>query len=199
MFLYCAQVDTWAKEAVEPTDQRVGIQQAADKANDGTHANGADGLWCKYSAEGLCPLLARNGGTDGMCTQLRCRVDSRQASIDPLLLCGAPRLLLCGAPMVSPCGEPQPISADAPSLLCGAPSIMLCSELQPVGADMPILVRGAQAPCAKGLLNPGNDAHHGVVHRVAGQRHGLDGSWRLLVFLVDEVDGRGGALVGWHA
>ena len=25
MFLYCAQVDTWAKEAVEPTDQCVCI------------------------------------------------------------------------------------------------------------------------------------------------------------------------------
>ena len=56
--------------------------------------------------------------------------------------------------------------------------------------------RGAQAPCAKGLLNPGDDAHHGVVHRVAVERLGLDGPWRLLVFLVDEVDGRGGALVG---
>ena len=79
MFIYCAQVDTWAKEAVEPTDQRVGIQRAADKANNVTHANGvagvrckygAAGLWCKYNAEGLCPLLARNGGTDGTCTQL---------------------------------------------------------------------------------------------------------------------------------
>ena len=70
--------------------------------------------------------------------------------------------------MVSPCGEPQPIGADAPSLLCGTPSIMLCGELQPIGADMPILIRGAQAPCAKGLLNPGNDVHHGVVHHVAG-------------------------------
>ena len=79
MFLYCAQVDTWAKEAVEPTDQCVGIQQAADKVNGGTHANGAAGvrckygtadLYCKYSVEGLCPLLVRNGGTDGTCTQL---------------------------------------------------------------------------------------------------------------------------------
>ena len=41
MFLYCAQVDTWAKEAIEPTDQRVGIEWAADKANGGTHANNA--------------------------------------------------------------------------------------------------------------------------------------------------------------
>ena len=119
--------------------------------------------------------------------------------MDPLLLCGAPCLLLCGAPTVSPCGEPQPISADAPSLLCGVPSIMLCGEPQPGSADMPILIRGAQAPCAKGLLNPGDDAHHGVVHRVAGERLGLDGPLRLLIFLVDEVDGRGGALVGWHA
>ena len=87
---------------------------------------------------------------------------------------------------------------DAPSLLCGAPSIMLCGELQPVGANMPILIRGAEAPCAKGLLNPGDDAHHRVVHRVAGECLGLEGPWRLLVFLVDEVDGRGGALVGWH-
>ena len=119
--------------------------------------------------------------------------------MDPLLLCGAPRLSLCGAPTVLPCGGPLPIGADVPSLLCGAPSIMLCGELQPIGTDMPILIRGAQAPCAKGLLNPGDDAHHSVIHRVAEERLGLDGPWRLLVFLVDEVDGRGGALVGWHA
>ena len=108
-------------------------------------------------------------------------------------------LLLCGAPTVSPCGEPQPIGADAPSLLYGAPSIMLCGELQPVGADMPILICGAEAPCAKGLLNPGDDVHHGVIPRIARERLGLDGPWHLLIFLVDEVDGRGGALVGWHA
>ena len=70
MFLYCAQVDTWAKEAVEPIDQRVGIERAADKANGATHANSAASVRCKYGAEGLCPLLARNGGTDGTCTQL---------------------------------------------------------------------------------------------------------------------------------
>ena len=79
MLLYCAQVDTWAKEAVEPTNQRVGIEWAADKANSATHANGAAGvqckygaagLWCKYGGEGLCPLLERNGGTDGTCTLL---------------------------------------------------------------------------------------------------------------------------------
>ena len=77
MFLYCTQVDTWAKEAVEPTDQRVGIERATDKANGATHANGATGvrckygtagLWCKYGVEGLCPLPARNGGTDRTCT-----------------------------------------------------------------------------------------------------------------------------------
>ena len=44
MFLYCAQVETWAKEAVEPTDQRVGIQRAAYKANGATHANGTAGI-----------------------------------------------------------------------------------------------------------------------------------------------------------
>ena len=76
---------------------------------------------------------------------------------------------------------------------------MLCGELQPVGADMPILIHGAQAPCAKGLLNPGDDAHHDVLHRVVGERLGLDRPWCLLVFLIDEVDDRGGALVGWHA
>ena len=76
---------------------------------------------------------------------------------------------------------------------------MLCGELQPVGADMTILIRGAQAPCAKGLLNPGDDAHHIVVHHVTGERLGLDEPWRQLIFLVDEVDGRGGALVGWYA
>ena len=178
MFLYCAQVDIWAKEVVEPTDQRVGIQRAADKANGAAGVRckyGAAGLWCKFGAKGLCPLLVRNGGTDGTCTQLRRCVDSRQALMDPLLLCRAPHLSLCGAPTVSPCGEPQPIGADAPSLLCGAPSIMLCGELQPLGADMPILICGAEAPCAKGLLNPGGDAHHGVVHRIAGERLGLDG------------------------
>ena len=68
---------------------------------------------------------------------------------------------------------------------------MLCGELQPLGADMPILIGGAEAPCAKGLLNPGDDAHHGVIHRVARERLGLDGPWRLLVFQVDEVNGRG--------
>jgi hypothetical protein len=47
MFLYCAQVDTWAKEAVEPTDQHVGIERAADKAN------GVVGVRCKYDAAGL--------------------------------------------------------------------------------------------------------------------------------------------------
>ena len=72
-------MDTWAKEAVRPTDQRIGIQRAADKANGSTHANyaagvrckyGVAGIWCKYGAEGLCPLLAMNGGTDGTCTRL---------------------------------------------------------------------------------------------------------------------------------
>ena len=70
MFLYYAQVDTSAKEAVEPTDQRVGIKRAVDKANDATHVNnvvgvrckfGATDLWSKYGAEGLYTLLARNG------------------------------------------------------------------------------------------------------------------------------------------
>ena len=116
--------------------------------------------------------------------------------MDPLLLCGAPRLSLCGTPMVSPCGKPQPIGADAPSLLCGAPSIMLCGKLQPLGADIPILICDIEAPCAKGLLNPGDDAQHCVVHRVAGERLGLDGPCLLLIFLIKEVDGGGGALVG---
>ena len=53
MFLYCVQVDTWAKEVVEPTDQRTGIEQAADKANGTTHVNGAAGVPCKYGATGL--------------------------------------------------------------------------------------------------------------------------------------------------
>ena len=119
--------------------------------------------------------------------------------MDPLLLCGTPHLSLCGAPMVSPCSEPQPIGADMPSLLCGMPSIMLCGELQPLGADLTILIRDAEVPCAKGLLNPGDDAHHNVVHRIAGERLGLDGPSRLFVFLANKVDGRGGALVGWHA
>jgi hypothetical protein len=119
--------------------------------------------------------------------------------MESLLLCGALRLALCCGPSVSLCGEPQPIGADAPSLLCGAPSIMLCGELQPLGAELPFLIRGAEAPSAKGLLNPGDDAQHGVVHRVAGDTLALDGPWRLLVYLVEEVDGRGGASVGWHA
>ena len=53
MFLYCAQVDTWAKEAVEPTDQHVGIQRAVDKANGSTHANGAAGVRCHWCASVL--------------------------------------------------------------------------------------------------------------------------------------------------
>jgi hypothetical protein len=53
MFLYCAQVDTWPKEAVEPSDQRVSIERAADKANGVTHANGTAGVRCKYGAAGL--------------------------------------------------------------------------------------------------------------------------------------------------
>ena len=53
MFLYCAQVDTWAKEAVEPTGLRIGIERAADKANNETHANGAAGVWCKYDMADL--------------------------------------------------------------------------------------------------------------------------------------------------
>ena len=69
MFLYCAQVDTWAKVADDPIDQRVGIERAADKANGATHANGMAAVRCKYGAEGLCPLLARNGGTNRTCTQ----------------------------------------------------------------------------------------------------------------------------------
>ena len=119
-------------------DQRVGIQRAADKANGGTHENdaaglrckyGVAGIWCKYGTAGLYPLLARNEGLDRTCTQLQRCVDSRQASMDPLLLCGVPRLSLCGTPKVSPCCEPQHIGADAPSLFYGAPSIMLCGKL----------------------------------------------------------------------
>ena len=53
MFLYCAQVDTLAKEAVEPTDQRVGIERAADKVNGATNANGAAGIRCKYGVASL--------------------------------------------------------------------------------------------------------------------------------------------------
>ena len=53
MFFYCTQVDTWAKEAIEPTDQRVGIEWAADKANGATHANGAADIRCKYDAANL--------------------------------------------------------------------------------------------------------------------------------------------------
>jgi hypothetical protein len=53
MFLYCAYVDTWAKEALEPSDQCVGIERAADKANGATHANGAAGVRCKHGAAGL--------------------------------------------------------------------------------------------------------------------------------------------------
>ena len=53
MFLYCAQVDTWAKEAVEPTDQHVGIERATDKTNGATHTNGAAGVRCNYGVDGL--------------------------------------------------------------------------------------------------------------------------------------------------
>ena len=53
MFLYYAQLDTRAKGAVEPSDQRVGIERAEDKANSASHANGAVGVRCKYGAAGL--------------------------------------------------------------------------------------------------------------------------------------------------
>ena len=43
----------WSNEAVEPSDQRVGIERAADKANDTTYANGAAGVRCKYGAADL--------------------------------------------------------------------------------------------------------------------------------------------------
>ena len=52
MFLYYAQVDTWAKDAVEPSDQRVGIERAADKANGTTHTNGMVGVRYKDGAAG---------------------------------------------------------------------------------------------------------------------------------------------------
>ncbi|KAE8791838.1 Glutamine synthetase [Hordeum vulgare] len=103
MFLHCGHVDTWAKEAVKPSDQRVGIERAADKPNDVDHANSTSGVRCKYGvtdlwcmsvAEYLCPLLARNGSTEKMCTQLRRRVDSRKGLMDLFLLCNALRLLL---------------------------------------------------------------------------------------------------------
>ncbi|KAE8771327.1 Glutamine synthetase [Hordeum vulgare] len=47
MFFYCAQMDTWPKEVVEPSDQRFGIKRDADKENGMTHANGASGIQCK--------------------------------------------------------------------------------------------------------------------------------------------------------
>ena len=74
IFLYRAQVDTWAKEAVEPTDQRIGIERAMDKANGATYANGmagvrckygAAGLWCKYGSEGLSHSLQGMGVLTG--------------------------------------------------------------------------------------------------------------------------------------
>ena len=79
MVLYCAQVDTWAKEAVKPSYQRVGIKQATDKANDVTHANvvarvrckyDTTSLWCKYNADGPCTFLARNWDNDLPWTRL---------------------------------------------------------------------------------------------------------------------------------
>ena len=64
---------------------------------------------------------------------------------------------------------------------------MSCGKLQPLSVDMPILIRGNEAPWAKGLLNPGDDTHHGIIHRPAGECLVLDGLWRLLVFLINEV------------
>ncbi|KAE8820397.1 Glutamine synthetase [Hordeum vulgare] len=72
-FLLLLPMHTLAKEALEPTDQPVGIEGAADKANGMTRANGvtgvrckygAVGLWCKYGADGRCLFLARNRATD---------------------------------------------------------------------------------------------------------------------------------------
>ena len=77
--------------------------------------------------------------------------------------------------------------------------ILLCDALQPLCSEAAMLLGGAAAPSAKGLLNPGDDAQHGIIHRNAGDALGLDGPWRLLVYLVEEVDGRGGASMGWHA
>ncbi|KAE8811858.1 Glutamine synthetase [Hordeum vulgare] len=53
MFLYCAQVDNWAKEAVEPSDQCFGIEWAADKVYDATHVNIVAGIRCMYDADDL--------------------------------------------------------------------------------------------------------------------------------------------------
>ena len=53
MFLYCSNVDTWAKEALEPSDQCVGIERAMDNANGVTHVIDAAGVWCKHGAAGL--------------------------------------------------------------------------------------------------------------------------------------------------
>ena len=46
-------LDTWAKEADDPTNQRIGIERAADKAIGAVHVNGAEGARCKYGAAGL--------------------------------------------------------------------------------------------------------------------------------------------------
>ncbi|KAE8768322.1 hypothetical protein D1007_60218 [Hordeum vulgare] len=61
IFLYFSPLDTWAKEALKPTDQPIGIEGATDKANGVSHMNGALGipdkhgvakLWCKYDTDG---------------------------------------------------------------------------------------------------------------------------------------------------
>ncbi|KAE8809114.1 Glutamine synthetase [Hordeum vulgare] len=44
MFLYYTQVDTCAKEVAEPSNQCVGIERAAGKANGATHGNGTAGI-----------------------------------------------------------------------------------------------------------------------------------------------------------
>ena len=53
MFLYCAYVDTWAKEVLEPSNQCIGIKRAVDKVNGATHANGTASVRCKHGAAGL--------------------------------------------------------------------------------------------------------------------------------------------------
>jgi hypothetical protein len=77
---------------------------------------------------------------------------------------------------------------DAHVLLYGAPPmIFLCGVLQPLGGEAAMLLGGAAAPCAKGLLNPCDDAQHSVVRRVAGHAIGLDRPLRLhrIIFIVE--------------